>query len=147
MKYLVAILVLAIAATASDVSLPLTFCRDRKSMTVITTVNGKSRRFLIDTGSEMTIVSKETVNMNLVELRKARFAQSGPGMLGEAIIMRVDLKLGTNSWSQAPVMVMDLQYVQDLYGKDIDGLLGQDVLSQFSSVTVDFKNRQLVLTN
>lgn len=116
-------------------------------MIVATVVNGKPRRFIVDTGAETTIISKETVNMNLVELRKARFAQSGPGMLGEAIVMRVDLKLGANIWPQAPVMVMDLHYIQDRYGKDIDGLLGQDVLSQFSSVTVDFKNRQLLLTN
>jgi predicted aspartyl protease len=148
MRYLSAFLLLfAVIASAEDVSLPIVFCKGRNAMTVLVEVNGKPHRFLVDTGAESTIVSREAVGFTMVDLRKASFSRSGPGIGGDAAFTRVDLKLGDRNWSQQSIVVMDLQYVRALYGKDIDGLLGQDVLHQFSSFKVDFKNRQLVLAN
>jgi hypothetical protein len=43
-----------------------------------------------------------------------------------------------------PVGVTDLGPLSKALNVKLDGILGQDVLSQFGSVTVDYKNRQLI---
>ncbi len=148
MRYLlVPFLLVALVASAVDVSLPLTFCREQNAMTVTVEVNGKPHRFIVDTGAELTIVSHEVVGLSLVDLREAAFSQSGPGLKGDAIFVRANLRLGNRTWQERLIVAMDLQAVRSRYGKDVDGLLGQDLLREFSSVKVDFKNRQLVLAN
>ena len=44
----------------------------------------------------------------------------------------IDLEIGANRWRQRTVGIVDLSRVRDFYGKDIDGLLGQDVLASSS---------------
>jgi len=44
-----------------------------------------------------------------------------------------------------PVAVADLNPLSKALSIKLDGILGQDVLSQFSRVTIDYRNKQLIL--
>ncbi len=129
---------------ASDVTVPFQLCCDRNAVLVTVEINSRSYDLLLDTGSEFTVLAPEVAGMSMVDLKKASFS-SGPGMSGEAVWFRADLRLGSTRLDQRPVVVMNLERVSKVYGRKISGLVGQDILSQFSSVTLDFKNRRLVL--
>ena len=44
-----------------------------------------------------------------------------------------------------PVAVADLNLLSKALNTELDGILGQDVLSQFSRVTIDYEKKQLIL--
>ncbi len=113
-------------------------------MLITIEVNGRQRQVILDTGAESTVLSPSVVGATAMDVKTAAFA-SGPGMRGEAMWRQVDLKLGKNRWFDRGVAVMNLAEVSKVYNRNVDGLLGQDILREFKSVTLDFANRQLVL--
>lgn len=59
--------------------------------------------------------------------------------------MRVDLELAHQIMFSQPVAVMNLEELSKSFGVPFDGLLGQDILNQFSSVRIDFRRRVMEL--
>ena len=57
----------------------------------------------------------------------------------------VKLSLEHRSWLNRRVCVMDLSDVSRRMGTRVDGFIGQDVLTEFSSVKIDYKNHTLEL--
>jgi hypothetical protein len=147
MKFLlVAVVVLtSLSAFAAEISLPFQESADRRALIVSVEVNGKSSRLLLDTGSQFTVLSAGLSGVSAVDLKQAGFA-SGPGLRGEAVWSTADLRLDSSRLYQRRIVVMNLEQVRKIYGKEVDGLLGQDILSEYSTVTLDFKNHRLILT-
>lgn len=114
-------------------------------MLVEVVVNGKPCTFVLDTGASRTVVSPKVLG-GLVgfNLKLSRFRAKGPGLAGEATWETVNsLRLGKKTWYDQRIVVMNLEAVSKVYGRRIDGLLGQDLLSEFDSVLIDFKNRKI----
>ncbi len=137
---------LALPALASDLQLPFRSSPCHQAILVEGRVNGKVVLFILDTGAARTVLSNEVADVQPLELTLSRFSQSGPGFQGEATLREATLKLGQHTWYDRPVVVMNLEKVREVYGVKVDGLLGQDILREFSSVLIDFKKRRIVLS-
>jgi hypothetical protein len=51
--------------------------------------------------------------------------------------------VGKQVWYDRQVVVMNLKEISRVYNRRIDGLLGQDLLSEFDSVVIDFKKKKI----
>ena len=64
---------------------------------------------------------------------------------GACAVREVKLSLEHRSWLNRRVCVMDLSDVSRRMGARIDGFIGQDVLTEFSAVRIDYKTHTLEL--
>jgi predicted aspartyl protease len=101
-------------------------------------VNGNHVTFLLDTGSNNTIVSTKTYGDVQFELHRIQRSRNGPGMAGESVRLPVELGLANRIWVGQRVSVMNLDDLKRILGLSFDGLLGQDILRQFRSVRIDY---------
>jgi len=101
-------------------------------------VNGNHVTFLLDTGSNNTIVSVKTYGDLEFRLHRAQHSRNGPGIAGESVRLPVELGLGNRTWVGQRVSVMNLDDLKGILGLSFDGLLGQDILRQFRSVRIDY---------
>jgi Aspartyl protease len=140
------VLVLAVPAAAEkDLEVAFEINRGREAILLRAELNGEPAVLILDTGASHTVVSPERAGLNGLDLERARFSQNGPGMGAEAVWGRTTLRLGGKVWSDRPVVVMNLAEVSRLYGRKVDGLLGQDLLGECRRVSIDFKERRLLL--
>jgi hypothetical protein len=72
-------------------------------------------------------------------------AVSGPGIVGNALRLRVDLEIGSRFLFSQPASVMNLDGLPKRVGAQFDGLLGQDVLRQFRSVRINYRAHVIAL--
>lgn len=108
-------------------------------------VNGKPAVMIVDTGSSRTFVSPRIAGLDVGTLQGRAHIQEGSGVAGEARWGKATLGFGPHVFRNHRVVVLDLQDVSRSLGQEIDGLLGQDVLSQFERVVIDFKKRKIAL--
>lgn len=71
--------------------------------------------------------------------------RAGGGVIGDAVGREVTLEVGQRQWQRRRVAVMDLSQTLSVYKERIDGLLGLDVLLEFSQAVIHFKNRLVTL--
>jgi hypothetical protein len=70
----------------------------------------------------------------------------GSGYVGSAGWAKASLEVGTTTWSDRKVLVMnDFQDMSNTLNERVDGIIGEDVLREFDSVIIDFKHRRLLL--
>ena len=142
-KLVVVLAVLVSSASAQSIS--FRELQPRRIMLVEALVNGRHANLIVDTGADQTVVSPELAGLNQVDLMQAQFSSRGPGLSADAIIQDADLKLTSNRRFRMPVMVMRLENVSKLYGVKIDGLIGQDILSRYGRVAIDYQNKKIEL--
>ena len=114
------------------------YAKDRGSILIHARVNGKPVLLIVDTGSSHTIVRPALLGINARELSRL---QPGPGLTGDAIGREVMLEVGSQVWPKQRVSVMDLTTVLGGYREQVDGLLGLDVLLEFSETDFNWKDR------
>jgi predicted aspartyl protease len=134
----------AITLLLSVLSVPLEIDKQFGSILVQMEVNGKTATFLLDTGAASTFVSAELAGVDAFTLQKSRFRSNG-GMEVRGTWERAKIRIG--DWKTTmDVKAIDVTPISRRYGRRIDGLLGQDILRQFTRVTIDFEERTLVLS-
>ncbi|HEX9597556.1 MAG TPA: retropepsin-like aspartic protease [Anaerolineales bacterium] len=138
-RFLAVLLLAALGAQAAVIEVPFQRNATRDAILLEARVNGKNVVLLLDTGASITVLDKSVAGLTAFDLKQSRFKQTGPGLRGEAVWARVGLRLGPKVWRDRAVVVMDLSEVSRVYGRRIDGILGQDVLTEFDQVTIDFK--------
>lgn len=82
--------------------------------------------------------------MDLKKARSNRLAVGLDGVIHSMGSTTAMLEFG-QTIIVTPAAVVDLHPLCKALNIKLDGILGQDVLSQFSRVTIDYKNRQLIL--
>jgi hypothetical protein len=117
----------------------------RRVMMVEAVVNGKPANLIVDTGADQTVVTPELAGLNQVDLMTATFSSRGAGLRANAIVLEADLKLTSSRRFRIPVMVMRLEDVSKLYRVKIDGIVGQDVLSRYGKIAIDYENKRIEL--
>lgn len=100
-------------------------------------------KLLVDTGANKTILNASSFSKT--ERRVTRPVNRGAGIVGKALRLRADLKLGHQIRFSRPVAVMNLEELSKSFRIPFDGLLGQDILNQFRSVRIDYKNHVMEL--
>src|SRR5262249_3206960 len=139
-------LLLTCTAPAAAQSRPVPFTRTGAHIVIHVIVGGQTRHFLVDTGAGMTVLSVDAAGWSLADLRKGALQRSAVGIDGSSHPMgksTATLEIA-RKLIVTPVGVTDLRSLSKALNVKLDGILGQDVLSQFGSVTVDYKNRQLI---
>jgi hypothetical protein len=108
-------------------------------------INGQAAVLILDTGSNVTIVSPEISGLRVPDLKRVGTPIKGSGFVGNARWGSVNLSIATKQWTKRRVLVEDVQTISQAYKQRVDGILGEDVLSEFEYVTIDFRSKTLTL--
>ncbi len=127
---------------SGELTIPFDYAADRGSLLVRARVNSRAVVLILDTGSTHTILRPSVAGLSAFELQAPHV---GGGVIGDAVAREVTLEIGRRVWTRRPVSVMDLSAALALYRERIDGLLGIDVLFEFSQAVINFKTRSLTL--
>src|SRR6185295_17019662 len=105
-------------------------------------VNGRACRFIVDTGSSQTLVAQE-IAMIIAPAKSVFRSDAGIEISGK--YWEVDIDLGSRRWPKRVIGSIDMSRIREVYGKEVDGILGQDVLREFGVVTMNYRDRSLTL--
>ena len=120
--------------------------RTAHSMIVVQArVNGSQVALLLDTGATRTIVSARVYGNVPFQLRTIERTSHSAGIVGDSVILPVNLELANHTWAGQCVAIMNLDGLSQVLGIQFDGLLGQDVLREFHSVRIDYRNHIIEL--
>ena len=109
-------------------------------------VNGQPATLVVDTGSSHTVLSSELLQVRPLALEHADAPAKGSGWVGRAAWAKATLEIGTTTWRDRTVLVMDdFRDMSNSMQQRVDGIIGEDVLKEFDSVVLDFKHQRLVL--
>jgi len=131
-------------ARCPAVEIPFRLDTDRGGIILDVNVNGRPATALLDTGAGHTVVSTGILRV-AAALKPGRFAEDRPGFWGQRMWVWIALGMGRTDLGRLHVHVMDLAEVSRAYGRRVDALVGQDVLSRFDRVVLDFEGRRLHL--
>jgi len=134
------ILILAVAA-AHAAEVPMIMNRRHDVPLIDVKVNGKVARFILDTGSANTLIADDLAGGTAPGPSGFRPDRNGFEVHGRW--WEVDLEVAGRRWPRRTVGIVDLSRVREHYGKDISGLLGQDVLREFDSVRIDYRRKKV----
>jgi predicted aspartyl protease len=136
----------SLSAPAAVLEIPFTVSPKQAMLLVEVRVDGHPLTFLLDTGSTFTVIDHALLGIPATELKKARFARGGVGVDFEAIVTPHRLQIGARTFDAWHLLATDIGPLAAMYGRRIDGVLGQDALSRFRTITIDFVRRVLILT-
>jgi predicted aspartyl protease len=137
------LLLLAMPVAAADLELPFELRSRHQAMFVTAMVDGRPATMLVDTGAGSTYVRAGLLGINEAAIARARF-RTDVGTDIAHVRRSVELRLG--DWTrELQVGAANLTSLSQRFGRPVDGVLGQDVLGQFSRVTIDFGTKKLIL--
>ncbi len=150
MRSLLTLLLVAgshVPALASD-PLVLPFEIDRTTATILVKgeVHGRAALLILDTGASTTLFRHDLVDLGAGGLGPSTFSSEGPGLRADGRWTTATFRLGGRTWFHRKVVGMRLDEVSRAFRRDIDGILGQDLLREFRSVTIDFDAKEVRLT-
>jgi len=131
------VLLLAGLASAQPRMLTIPFHSVNGMIFLDVTVNDKPAVLVLDTGSNHTMVSVQLAGVSAT----LRPATMGVGVPRECV--RTKIAFGTGK--QFTVEPVNLSAIGKGLPARIDGILGEDVLQEFSAVRIDFKNHVVEL--
>jgi len=107
-------------------------------------VNRKPAALLLDTGANNSVVDYQAAGFGALKLEALR-STGGAGGRGSLRRPRSEVSLEHRSRLNSRVCVMDLSDASRRMGTRIDGFVGQDVLSEFASLRIDYKASTITL--
>ena len=106
------------------------------------TINGKQATLILDSGAQNLTITLELAS-GLRPLGKVE--HHGIGGNTESTVVAVQIRLGGVIFPYCLAETQDLRAVSSSLGVKIDGLIGESVLSQFKTVTIDYTNHTVYL--
>ena len=100
-------------------------------------IDGRPVTLLVDTGANKTILNARSIGR--MQLPVSQPVNQGAGIIGNALRLQMDVEIAHRFLFSQPVSVMNLDELSKRSQIPSDGLLGQDILSQFQSVRIDYK--------
>jgi predicted aspartyl protease len=125
---------------AETITVPLTIEGGR--IFVAVRINEKTARMLVDTGAGITVVESKFAR-GTAELQRLNIVQQAGD--SQASIRHLNITLGSLTFKDQFVGVLDMNDVSNRTGTRIDGLLGEDILGGFRSMRINFKDQILEL--
>lgn len=138
----------AVAAAAQQPKqLGVAIISDPKTGTILLNakLNGDPIVMILDTGSSHSLFDARVFGMSPAQLQAARLNARGLGLNADVVWRSANLQLAEQRWNNQPVEVADLSKLSKIYGRTIDGILGQDVLRSFDSVQINYKGDCVML--
>jgi len=127
-----------------EVEVPFELDEDRGGIVVPLAANGHRGSALLDTGAGHTVVSTDLLG-TAAGLPPGEFSPERPGLVATRMWIAVELRVAGVSVGRHRVQLMDMSEVSRVYRRRVDGLLGQDVLTRFGRVVIDFEARRIHL--
>ena len=134
------------AARPAVIEVPFETSPRRSLILIEVRINDHPRTFIVDTGSTWTLVERRVMAVTDVEIRKSMFLNGGSGVVFQGKPLAAAVGIGKQTWSDCTVFATDLDLLTKAYGRSIDGVLGQDVLRRFDTVTIDYVGRRITLS-
>ncbi len=100
---------------------------------------------ILDTGSGHSLFDARAFGMSPAQLQSARLNARGLGLNADVVWRSANFEIAEQQWKDQPVEVADLSKLSKIYGRTIDGILGQDVLRCFESVQINYKGDCVML--
>ena len=130
-------------STCREVTTPVSFSGRIGSVRVW--VNGSPETFVIDTASD-TVINSDRLHLSVLRTLTASTATTSGSALVEWNLVRLEqFTVGGQAIRTRNALAKSLGDIEASLGQEVDGILGNDVLSQWDSVTLDYKNRKLML--
>lgn len=109
-------------------------------------INQQPARLIFDTGSTRTILSTEILGIDPVAIGGRQKQQFPYGVEADhSIESRVNFVLDRLELAGTLVLAADLAEISRRLGSRCDGIVGQDVISMFHSVLIDYQRSILQL--
>ncbi len=125
-------------------TVPFTLARPFGLLLVRVEVDGRPATLVVDTGASHTILSRRFGQVPIQT--KNTSPLRGSGLIGTATWVRASIRLGAHRWPDHQFLAMDdFPDISRAVGQPVDGILGEDILKEFSSVIFDFKHNRMVL--
>jgi hypothetical protein len=136
---------LAVAQQAKQLGVGI--ISDPKTGTILLNarLNGDPIVMILDTGSSHSLFDARAFGMSPAQLQAARLNTRGLGLNADVVWRPANFQIAEQQWSNQPVEVADLTKLSKIYGRTIDGILGQDVLRSFESVQINYKGDCVML--
>ncbi|MDG2433904.1 retropepsin-like aspartic protease [Flavobacterium sp.] len=113
-------------------------------------INGVSGNFILDTGASNSCVGFESVDLFILEAKKAKTKAAGAGATGMFTQLALKNQLQIGSWkdNNFELVIFDLTHVNEALTqhkvKPVHGIIGADILMK-SKAIVDYYNHCLYL--
>jgi hypothetical protein len=131
-------------ATGGCVELPFRQDRTLRVLRVDGVVDGKPAVLLLDTGATRSLVDADRIGVRRAALPRAT-TRTGPGIRSAGIVRRVALELGGREWEERRMLAVDFGQFRDVYGAEVVGIIGQDMLMEFSAVEIDYRRGRITM--
>jgi PadR family transcriptional regulator, regulatory protein PadR len=129
--------------SCTAVTSPVTFSGRIGSVRVL--VNGAPEIFVIDTASD-TIINSDRLHLAVLHTLTANtVTTSGAAPVAWDLVRLRQFTIGGQEIQKRTALAKRLGDLEAALGQEVDGILGNDVLNQWDSVTLDYKNRKLLL--
>lgn len=125
--------------------IPFRFSRTFDLILINADIDGHPAVLVLDTGCTHTMISSLIVNASVPDLRRSVDTAKGSGYSAKGFYTTAWLNVGPVHWRDHPVIVIETQELSKTLGQKVDGMLGMDFLREFETVTVDLKQRKLIL--
>jgi hypothetical protein len=142
MKKIIVVLLLitATAMFAKTSTYDLTFVKNNGLYTITVKINGTNRVFLVDTGATRTVFFTQVLEGAMIRRDTPIYGTGGNVAAG---FVAVNFEVGSKSFNSKVIVLEDTLSAK--FGTHIDGIIGQDVLSSFRMISIDYKNKKLIL--
>ncbi|MGA2595003.1 MAG: helix-turn-helix transcriptional regulator [Bryobacteraceae bacterium] len=125
------------------VTVPVSFSGRIGSVRV--SVNGAPATFVIDTASD-TIINSDRLQLFVLHTLTANTVTTSGAAPVEWNLVRIGrFTIGGTEIRKRTALAKGLGELEAALGREVDGILGNDVLNEWDSITLDYKNRALAL--
>ena len=141
------VLLMSTMPVAAD-GVVLAFHQDRthRVLRVDGHIDGQPAVFLVDTGATRSIVDAARIGISRNRLPTVA-RRNGPGVRSAGYMRAVNLELGERAWCDRPILAVDFTDFHKVYGKDVAGIIGQDLLTEFARVEIDYRRQRITMTD
>ena len=136
------------AETGDNAPTGVPLISDAKTGTILVTakLDGQPVMMILDTGASHSLFDVHLFGLDGVQLQIARMKQRGLGLDTDVVWRMANFKIGDQAWNGQPVEIADLRELRRIYGRPVEGIVGQDVLRRFSSVQINYKGQCVMLS-
>jgi len=125
-----------------EVRVPILRAKPFGAMLVCLQVNGKPAEVIFDTGSNVTILSREISQYRQPDLTQPSDTPlKGSGWVGTGRWEEANIRLGDRDWINRRIVVEDVRDISRALNHRVEGILGEDLLREFKYVIIDYDKK------
>ena len=121
--------------------MPIQFDRVFGAILLCIEVDGKPAQVILDTVSNVTILSPDMIPPVQTDPSGAVTPLKGSGYVSTGQWGEANLHLGDRYWISRHILVDEMESISQAHKQRIDGILGRDILKEFRFVIIDYEKK------